>query len=119
MEGHPRLGRGVGVRKIHSVREQEGTLPLQGTLGIDFGTSNSAMAWAEPGGTAHLITLEGEATAMPTAVFYNSVVLLVSAVRNEKSYRGAGSSRNDCTARNSCIRFFSSIRKWVPSPISI
>jgi len=24
------------------------TLPLQGTIGIDFGTSNSAMAWAEP-----------------------------------------------------------------------
>ncbi len=48
------------------------TLPLSGTLGIDFGTSNSAMAWAAPGGTARLITLEGEATAMPTAVFYNS-----------------------------------------------
>lgn len=48
------------------------TLPLHGTLGIDFGTSNSAMAWAAPGGTARLIALEGEATAMPTAVFYNS-----------------------------------------------
>lgn len=48
------------------------TLPPQGTLGIDFGTSNSAMAWAAPGGTARLIALEGEATAMPTAVFYNS-----------------------------------------------
>ncbi len=48
------------------------TLPLSGTLGIDFGTSNSAMAWAAPGGTARLIALEGEATAMPTAVFYNS-----------------------------------------------
>lgn len=48
------------------------TLPLPGTLGIDFGTSNSAMAWAAPGGTARLIALEGEATAMPTAVFYNS-----------------------------------------------
>jgi len=48
------------------------TLPLQGTLGIDFGTSNSAMAWAEPNGTARLIALEGEAVAMPTAVFYNA-----------------------------------------------
>ena len=48
------------------------TSPLTGTLGIDFGTSNSAMAWAEPGGTARLIALEGTATAMPTAVFYNS-----------------------------------------------
>lgn len=47
-------------------------MSLSGTLGIDFGTSNSAMAWAEPGGTARLIALEGEATAMPTAVFYNS-----------------------------------------------
>lgn len=46
-------------------------MALPGTLGIDFGTSNSAMAWAAPGGTARLIALEGEATAMPTAVFYN------------------------------------------------
>ena len=46
-------------------------MSLPGTLGIDFGTSNSAMAWAAPGGTARLIALEGEATAMPTAVFYN------------------------------------------------
>lgn len=46
-------------------------MTLPGTLGIDFGTSNSAMAWAEPGGTARLIALEGAATAMPTAVFYN------------------------------------------------
>jgi hypothetical chaperone protein len=43
-----------------------------GTLGIDFGTSNSAVSWAAPGGTARLIALEGEALAMPTAVFYNS-----------------------------------------------
>ena len=43
-----------------------------GTLGIDFGTSNSAMAWAGPQGTARLIALEGEALAMPTAVFYNA-----------------------------------------------
>jgi hypothetical chaperone protein len=43
-----------------------------GTLGIDFGTSNSAMAWLGPQGGARLIPLEGEALAMPTAVFYNA-----------------------------------------------
>ncbi|WP_416547023.1 Hsp70 family protein [Limnohabitans sp. DCL3] len=43
-----------------------------GTLGIDFGTSNSAMAWLGPQGSARLIALEGEALAMPTAVFYNA-----------------------------------------------
>jgi len=43
-----------------------------GTLGIDFGTSNSAMAWVGPQGGARLIPLEGDALAMPTAVFYNT-----------------------------------------------
>ena len=43
-----------------------------GTLGIDFGTSNSAMAWLGPQGEARLMALEGEALAMPTAVFYNA-----------------------------------------------
>ena len=43
-----------------------------GTLGIDFGTSNSAMAWLGPEGKARLVPLEGEALAMPTAVFYNA-----------------------------------------------
>ena len=43
-----------------------------GTLGIDFGTSNSAMAWLGPEGNARLIPLESEAMAMPTAVFYNA-----------------------------------------------
>ena len=43
-----------------------------GTLGIDFGTSNSAMAWADVRGTARLIPLEGAAVSMPTAVFYNA-----------------------------------------------
>ena len=42
-----------------------------GTLGIDFGTSNSAMAWLGAQGNAHLIPLEQGAMAMPTAVFYN------------------------------------------------
>jgi hypothetical chaperone protein len=43
-----------------------------GMLGIDFGTSNSAIAWATPQGVAQLIPLEGDALAMPTAVFYNA-----------------------------------------------
>ncbi len=43
-----------------------------GILGIDFGTSNSAMAWATPQGIAQLLPLEGDALAMPTAVFYNA-----------------------------------------------
>ena len=42
------------------------------TLGIDFGTSNSAMAWRGPQGNARLLALEGESLAMPTAVFYNA-----------------------------------------------
>jgi hypothetical chaperone protein len=48
------------------------TLSSPGTLGIDFGTSNSAMAWAPPGGLAQPIALEGDAVSMPTAVFYNA-----------------------------------------------
>ena len=43
-----------------------------GILGIDFGTSNSAISWAPPQGSAQLIPLEGDALAMPTAVFYNA-----------------------------------------------
>ena len=48
------------------------TPTFSGTLGIDFGTSNSAIAWADPQGTARLIPLEGDALTMPTAVFYNA-----------------------------------------------
>ena len=43
----------------------------QTTLGIDFGTSNSAMAWRTQGQTAQLVPLEGRAAAMPTALFFN------------------------------------------------
>ena len=43
-----------------------------GTLGIDFGTSNSAMSWASPHGLSRLIPLEGDAVSMPTAVFFNA-----------------------------------------------
>ena len=48
------------------------TPTLDGTLGIDFGTSNSAMAWADAGCQARLIPLEGDAPALPTALFYNA-----------------------------------------------
>ena len=41
-------------------------------LGIDFGTSNSAVSFIGTDGTARLIPLEDIATAMPTAVFFNS-----------------------------------------------
>lgn len=47
------------------------TLSSPVTLGIDFGTSNSAVAWLGPQGPAQQIALEGDALAMPTAVFFN------------------------------------------------
>jgi hypothetical chaperone protein len=43
-----------------------------GTLGIDFGTSNSAVSWANHGDTAQLLQIEGEAINLPTAVFFNA-----------------------------------------------
>ena len=45
---------------------------LPGTLGIDFGTSNSAVAWAHGPENARLIALEGAATTLPTALFFNT-----------------------------------------------
>ena len=42
------------------------------TLGIDFGTSNSAMAVRQGAGPARMIALEGEARTLPTALFFNS-----------------------------------------------
>ena len=44
----------------------------QAALGIDFGTSNSAVSYRAADGLARLVPLEGAATAMPTAVFFNS-----------------------------------------------
>src|SRR4051812_5309310 len=40
-------------------------------LGIDFGTSNSAVSHVGPDGLARLVPLEGTATGIPTAVFFN------------------------------------------------
>jgi hypothetical chaperone protein len=45
---------------------------LSGTLGIDFGTSNSAVSWAHGGQASQLIALEGEATTIPTALFFDA-----------------------------------------------
>ena len=41
-------------------------------LGIDFGTSNSAVAAVDASGTARPLALEGESTTLPTAVFFNA-----------------------------------------------
>jgi len=42
------------------------------SIGVDFGTSNSAVACAAADGPARLLPIEGDATAMPTAVFFNA-----------------------------------------------
>jgi hypothetical chaperone protein len=41
-------------------------------LGIDFGTSNSAAAWVAADGKAQALPLEGAASTLPTAVFFNT-----------------------------------------------
>ena len=41
-------------------------------LGIDFGTSNSAVAAVDAGGAARLLPLEGGLPTLPTAVFFNA-----------------------------------------------
>ena len=46
----------------------ENTRPL--TLGIDFGTSNSAAALVGADGKMHTIALDGERSEMPTALFF-------------------------------------------------
>ena len=42
------------------------------TLGIDFGTSNSAMAVRVGAGPARMVALEGGAPTLPTALFFNA-----------------------------------------------
>jgi hypothetical chaperone protein len=42
------------------------------TLGIDFGTSNSAVSWARAGQAAQLVALEGSSTSLPTALFFDA-----------------------------------------------
>ena len=68
----PRIGdmrRPTSTGLTHSYRMNVSTL---GTLGIDFGTSNSAVSWANHGEAAQLIEIEGEHINMPTAVFFNA-----------------------------------------------
>jgi hypothetical chaperone protein len=48
------------------------TSSFPSTLGIDFGTSNSAMALRVGTAAVRPIPLEGEQTAMPTALFFHS-----------------------------------------------
>ena len=42
------------------------------TLGIDFGTSNSAMAVRQGAGRSRMVALEGDAHTLPTALFFNA-----------------------------------------------
>ena len=42
------------------------------TLGIDFGTSNSAAALVGPSGQMHTMMLDGSRAEMPTALFFAS-----------------------------------------------
>jgi hypothetical chaperone protein len=42
------------------------------TLGIDFGTSNSAAAVVDAAGELQVIPLDGERAEMPTALFFAS-----------------------------------------------
>jgi hypothetical chaperone protein len=41
-------------------------------VGIDFGTSNSAVSCVGADGVARLVPVEGDATTIPTAVFFNT-----------------------------------------------
>ena len=41
-------------------------------MGIDFGTSNSAVSWAVGSDASRLIALEGDATTLPTALFFDA-----------------------------------------------
>jgi hypothetical chaperone protein len=45
---------------------------IEGTLGLDFGTSNSAMAFVGADGAARAVCLEGQEPMLPTAVFFNA-----------------------------------------------
>ena len=47
-------------------------MPAAGTLGLDFGTSNSAMAFVGADGLAHAVPLERDEPMLPTAVFFNA-----------------------------------------------
>src|SRR5439155_2802384 len=48
------------------------TVTRHETLGLDFGTSNSAMAFVGADGVARAVPLEGGEPMLPTAVFFNA-----------------------------------------------
>lgn len=48
------------------------TLSHKPAIGIDFGTSNSAISCVLDDGVARLLPVEGTATTLPTAVFFNA-----------------------------------------------
>lgn len=41
------------------------------SCGLDFGTSNTTLGVAAPGGAPHLVALENQATTLPSAVFFD------------------------------------------------
>jgi hypothetical chaperone protein len=45
---------------------------IDGVLGIDFGTSNSAAALISPDGQLQVIPLDGDSASMPTALFFSA-----------------------------------------------
>ena len=50
---------------------QKPSTTIPGVLGLDFGTSNSAMAFSA-GAASQALALEGTATTLPTAIFFNA-----------------------------------------------
>lgn len=48
------------------------TLSHEPAIGIDFGTSNSAVSCVLKDGSARLLPVEGSASTLPTAVFFNA-----------------------------------------------
>jgi hypothetical chaperone protein len=61
-------------------------------LGIDFGTSNSAVATVGADGLARLIALEGAESALPSAIFFNADEHSVHFGRDAVSHYLAGTS---------------------------
>ena len=68
---------------------------VSSTLGIDFGTSNSAAGYMVDG-KAQLIQVEGEETTLPTALFF------AGQEDGFYRYRGALSGRTEEAGRNQC-----------------
>ena len=63
---------GSATHATPGAHSMHGTSGMYPTLGIDFGTSNSAAAWGTAPGVVQPLALEGSAGSLPTAIFYNS-----------------------------------------------